>query len=86
MFIFFGESRILDFFFLLLRIIVNGNIIYKEQFRLSVCLSVNLCVCQVRASTSQSVDLGFISLVESYQKTLKNGFHSFRAWRSAHKG
>ena len=27
----------------------------------------------VRASASQSVDLGFISLVESYQKTLKNG-------------
>ena len=40
----------------------------------------------VRASASQSVDLGFISLVESYQKTLKNGIHSFRAWRSAHKG
>ena len=27
----------------------------------------------VRASASQSVDLGFIPLVESYQKTLKNG-------------
>ena len=40
----------------------------------------------VRASASQSVDLGFISLVESYQKTLKNGIHSFPAWRSAHKG
>ena len=37
----------------------------------------------VRASASQSVDLGFISLVESYQKTLKNGIHSFPAWRSA---
>ena len=36
----------------------------------------------VRASASQSVDLGFISLVESYQKTLKNGIRSFRAWRS----
>ena len=33
----------------------------------------------VRASTSQSVDLGFISQVESYQKTLKNGIHSFPA-------
>ena len=33
----------------------------------------------VRASASQSVDLGFISLVESYQKTLKNGIHSFPA-------
>ena len=28
----------------------------------------------VRASASQSVDLGFISLVESYQKTLKMVF------------
>ena len=33
----------------------------------------------VRASASQSVDLGFIPLVESYQKTLKNGIHSFPA-------
>ena len=40
----------------------------------------------VRASASQSVDQGFISLVESFQKTLKNGIHSFPAWRSAHKG
>ena len=39
----------------------------------------------VRASASQSVDLGFISLVESYQKTLKNGIHSFPAWRSAYR-
>ena len=31
----------------------------------------------VRASASQSVDLGFIPLVESYQKTLKNGIRSF---------
>ena len=37
----------------------------------------------VRASASQSVDLGFIPLVESYQKTLKNGIYSFPAWRSA---
>ena len=37
----------------------------------------------VRASASQSVDLGFIPLVESYQKTLKNGIHSFPTWRSA---
>ena len=40
----------------------------------------------VRASASQSVEEGFISLVESFQKTLKNGIHSFPAWRSAHKG
>ena len=31
----------------------------------------------VRAPASQSVDLGFIPLVESYQKTLKNGIRSF---------
>ena len=37
----------------------------------------------VRASASQSVDLGFIPLVESYQKTLKNGIRSFPAWRLA---
>ena len=39
----------------------------------------------VRASASQSVDMGFISQVESYQKTFKNGIHSFPAWRSAYK-
>ena len=37
----------------------------------------------VRASASQSVDMGFIPPVESYQKTLNNGIHSFLAWRSA---
>ena len=37
----------------------------------------------VRASASQSVYLGFIPLVESYQKTLQNGIHSFSVWRSA---
>ena len=35
----------------------------------------------VRASASQLIDLGFISLVESYQKTLKNGIYCFHAWR-----
>ena len=39
----------------------------------------------VRASTLQSVDLGFISQVESYQKTLKNGIRSFPAWRSTNR-
>ena len=39
----------------------------------------------VRAFASQSVDLGFISQVESHQKTLKNGIHSFPAWCSAHR-
>ena len=37
----------------------------------------------VRASASQSVDLRFNPLVESYQKTFKNGIHSFAAWRGA---
>ena len=37
----------------------------------------------VRASASESVDLEFNALIESYQKTLKNGNHSFPAWRSA---
>ena len=36
----------------------------------------------VRAFALQSVDLGFIPLVESYQKTLINGIYSFPAWRS----
>ena len=40
----------------------------------------------VRASASQSVDLGFIPLVESYLKPLKNGIYSFPAWRSAFMG
>ena len=40
----------------------------------------------VKASASQSVELGLNPLVESYQKTLKNGIHSFPAWRSACRG
>ena len=40
----------------------------------------------IRAFASQSVDLRLIPLVESYQKTLKNGIHSSPAWRSAFKG
>ena len=39
----------------------------------------------IRASASQSVDLGFISIVKLYLKTLKNIIHSFPAWRSAQK-
>ena len=39
----------------------------------------------VTASATQTVDLGFISQIESYQKTLKNGIQSFSAWRSANK-
>ena len=40
----------------------------------------------VRAFASGSVDLAFISLVESHQKTLKRGIHSFPAWHSALRG
>ena len=40
----------------------------------------------VRASALQSVDQGFNPLVESYQKTLKNGIHSFPAGHSAFRG
>ena len=40
----------------------------------------------VRASASQSVDMDFNPLVESYQKTLKYGIHSLPAWRSAFRG
>ena len=40
----------------------------------------------VQAPASQSVDLGFIPLVDSYQTTLKNVIHSFPACRSAFMG
>ena len=49
------------------------------------CISV-LDGVAVRASVSHSVDLGFIPLVESYKKTLKNGIRCFPAWRSAFSG
>ena len=39
----------------------------------------------VRASALRLVDLRFIPQVNSYQKTLKNGVHSFPAWRLAHR-
>ena len=39
----------------------------------------------VRAPALQSVDLGFISQVESHEKTLRNGIHSFSAWRPVHR-
>ena len=62
-------------------ILFNDNIkisgISKEPWRDGVV---------IRASASQSVDLGFIPLVESYQKTSKNDIHSFPAWRLAFRG
>ena len=39
----------------------------------------------VRASASQSVELGFNLLVESYQKILKHGIY-FPTWRSVFRG
>ena len=52
-----------------------------------VFVPTQLCnVLVVGAPTSQSVDLGFNPLVESYQKTLKNGIYSFSAWCSAFIG
>ena len=39
----------------------------------------------VRASASQSVDLGLVFQVESCQKTLKSDIHSFLTGRSAHR-
>ena len=56
------------------RISLAKNIISEEYRRDGVV---------IRAPASQSVDLGFIPLVELYQKTLKNGIRSFPAWRLA---
>ena len=59
---------------------------------LAFCNKKEFCVTNrrdgvvVRASASQSVDLRFIPLVESYQKTYKNGIYGFPAWRSAFMG
>ena len=39
----------------------------------------------VGASALRSVDLGFISQIEQYQKTLKYDIHKFCAWRSVQK-
>ena len=47
--------------------------IQKNESETKPCLMIfnrrNDVVVSIRASASQSVDLGFISLVESYQKT-----------------
>ena len=61
------------------------NSLYNDK-RCLVRSTPSLLEIMVRASASQSVDLGFIPLVESYQKTLKNGIHSFPAWRSGLMG
>ena len=58
-------------------------IIHKLRMRI---LKLKCDGVVVRAFASQSVDFGFIPLVESYQKTLKNGIRSFPAWHSAFRG
>ena len=62
-------------------LVVMTEVFFSIKYRV---LALNGVV--VRASASHSVDLGFIALVESYQNTLKNGIHSFPAWRSAFRG
>ena len=52
------------------------NRLPKNVFQ--VCVQLDGVV--VRVTALQSVDMGFIPLVESYQKTLKNGIHSFPVW------
>ena len=60
--------------------------IKESKFGFAIQIDESTDGVVVRASASQSVDFGFIPLVESYQKTLKNGIHSFPAWRSAFRG
>ena len=55
---------------------------YKHNYE-SDCTKHRRNGAVVKASASQSVDLGFIPYVELQQKTLKNGIHSCPAWRSA---
>ena len=50
-----------------------------KNFGLEIAKARRVVDVVVRASALQSVDLGFIPLVESYQKTLKNGIRSFPA-------
>ena len=63
------------------------NVIFKDlRFKKEKSSDYRRDGVVVRASASQSVDLEFIPLVESYQKTLKNGIYSFPTWRSAFVG
>ena len=62
----------------------SRNVESAQLAPLMIFISINGVV--IRGFASQSVNLGFISQVESYQKTLKNVFHTFPAWRSAQKG
>ena len=80
------------------RIITHHCIIHQQALcnkilKLDIVMPVLVSVVNyqrdglvVRTSASHSVDLGFISQIESYQKTLKNGINNFPAWRSAKEG
>ena len=57
----------------------NRDVAKKKTSWLAISLDPSSTIMVVRASASQSVDLGFIPLVKSYQKTLKNGIYSFPA-------
>ena len=73
-----------------LRLLKSGPLFCCKKKKLAVSIPSIICMYRrdcvvIRASASQSGDLGFIPLFESYQKTLKNGIHSFPAWRSGFK-
>ena len=72
--------------FVSVKVVYPGKVIPTEPSLSSVPVLNQREGVVVRASASQLVDLGFIPLVESYQKTLKNGIYSFPAWRSAFIG
>ena len=61
---------------------VKGSCLYPEK----IWRSDRRDGVVIRASATQSVGLGFIPLVESYQKNSKSGIYSFPAWRSAFMG
>ena len=63
-----------------------GLHLLQKTFAKNFCKKLLQKTLHLLQKTSQSVDQGFIPLVESYQKTLKNGIPSFLAWRSAFRG
>ena len=65
---------------------LTGSGFVQTKFFNSLSLNNRRDGVGVGAYALQSVDLGFIPLVESYQKTLKNIIYSFPAWRSAFMG
>ena len=75
-----------------LRSTLLSSLVVYEYFICSIVvvpterIEWNSHVVVVRASASQSVDLRFILIGESYRKTVKNGIYSLPAWRSAFRG